>query len=158
MSTNECESWWLSALWSLREQLLKMEWLFVCFQVDELYEAFCIQSRLREGAIRMKQAFSCSPSTKGTKESIVEVNRRYKEYTEVPAKSIIVKMKPLTKGCIWAMRNKGGLLCIVPLSLNYWVTQALITAYTAVCSQILKDPALNPINARKHLLIPVVAA
>lgn len=52
-------------------------------QVDELYEAFCIQSRLREGASRMKQAFSSSPSTKGTKESIAEVNRRYKEYTEV---------------------------------------------------------------------------
>uniref|UniRef100_A0A8D3A6G4 Rho family-interacting cell polarization regulator 2 n=1 Tax=Scophthalmus maximus TaxID=52904 RepID=A0A8D3A6G4_SCOMX len=52
-------------------------------KVDELYEAFCIQSRLREGASRMKQAFSSSPSTKGTKESIAEVNRRYKEYTEV---------------------------------------------------------------------------
>uniref|UniRef100_A0A3B4BI78 Rho family-interacting cell polarization regulator 2 n=1 Tax=Periophthalmus magnuspinnatus TaxID=409849 RepID=A0A3B4BI78_9GOBI len=51
-------------------------------QVDELYEAFCIQSRLRDGAIRMKQAFSSSPSTKATKESIAEVNRRYKEYTE----------------------------------------------------------------------------
>lgn len=61
----------------------------MCFQVDELYEAFCIQSRLREGASRMKQAFSSSPSTKGTKESIAEVNRRYKEYTEVLAKSII---------------------------------------------------------------------
>lgn len=57
--------------------------LNVCPQVDELYEAFCIQSRLRDGAIRMKQAFSSSPSTKGTKESIAEVNRRYKEYTEV---------------------------------------------------------------------------
>uniref|UniRef100_A0A3P8WPD7 Rho family-interacting cell polarization regulator 2 n=1 Tax=Cynoglossus semilaevis TaxID=244447 RepID=A0A3P8WPD7_CYNSE len=51
-------------------------------KVDELYEAFCIQSRLRDGASRMKQAFSSSPSTKGTKESIAEVNRRYKEYTE----------------------------------------------------------------------------
>lgn len=57
--------------------------LSLYFQVDELYEAFCIQSRLREGASRMKQAFSSSPSTKGTKESIAEVNRRYKEYTEV---------------------------------------------------------------------------
>lgn len=57
--------------------------VFVCVQVDELYEAFCIQSRLRDGASRMKQAFSSSPSTKGTKESIAEVNRRYKEYTEV---------------------------------------------------------------------------
>lgn len=53
--------------------------------MDELYEAFCIQSRLREGAIRMKQAFSSSPSTKATKESIAEVNRRHKEYTEVPS-------------------------------------------------------------------------
>ncbi|XP_075962158.1 rho family-interacting cell polarization regulator 2 isoform X3 [Anarhichas minor] len=51
-------------------------------KVDELYEAFCIQSRLRDGASRMKQAFSSSPSTKGTKESIAEVNRRYKEYSE----------------------------------------------------------------------------
>ncbi|XP_061912562.1 rho family-interacting cell polarization regulator 2 isoform X4 [Entelurus aequoreus] len=51
-------------------------------KVDELYEAFCIQSRLRDGASRMKQAFTSSPSTKGTKESIAEVNRRYKEYTE----------------------------------------------------------------------------
>ena len=56
-------------------------------QVDELYEAFCIQSRLRDGASRMKQAFSSSPSTKATKESIAEVNRRYKEYTEVPART-----------------------------------------------------------------------
>uniref|UniRef100_A0A3P8WPC2 Rho family-interacting cell polarization regulator 2 n=1 Tax=Cynoglossus semilaevis TaxID=244447 RepID=A0A3P8WPC2_CYNSE len=55
-------------------------------KVDELYEAFCIQSRLRDGASRMKQAFSSSPSTKGTKESIAEVNRRYKEYTEFTSK------------------------------------------------------------------------
>uniref|UniRef100_A0A674E7M1 Rho family-interacting cell polarization regulator 2 n=1 Tax=Salmo trutta TaxID=8032 RepID=A0A674E7M1_SALTR len=50
--------------------------------VDELYEAFCIQRRLREGASKMKQAFSASPSTKATRESMSEVNRRYKEYTE----------------------------------------------------------------------------
>lgn len=65
------------------ERLPKMVESCVCFQVDELYEAFCIQNRLREGAIQMKQAFSSSPSTKGTKESIAEVNRCYKEYTEV---------------------------------------------------------------------------
>ncbi|XP_036826728.1 rho family-interacting cell polarization regulator 2 isoform X2 [Oncorhynchus mykiss] len=51
-------------------------------KVDELYEAFCIQRRLREGASKMKQAFSASPSTKATRESMSEVNRRYKEYTE----------------------------------------------------------------------------
>uniref|UniRef100_A0A673Z6R5 Rho family-interacting cell polarization regulator 2 n=1 Tax=Salmo trutta TaxID=8032 RepID=A0A673Z6R5_SALTR len=51
-------------------------------KVDELYEVFCIQRKLREGASKMKQAFSASPSTKATRESILEVNRRYKEYTE----------------------------------------------------------------------------
>ncbi len=55
----------------------------VCLQVDELYEGFCIQRRLRDGASKMKQAFTASPSTKGTRESLAEVNRRYKEYTEV---------------------------------------------------------------------------
>lgn len=55
----------------------------VFLQVDELYEGFCIQRRLRDGASKMKQAFTASPSTKGTRESLVEVNRRYKEYTEV---------------------------------------------------------------------------
>ncbi|KAL0166043.1 hypothetical protein M9458_037887, partial [Cirrhinus mrigala] len=50
--------------------------------VDELYEGFCIQRRLRDGANKMKQAFTASPSTKGTRESLAEVNRRYKEYTE----------------------------------------------------------------------------
>lgn len=66
--------------------------------MDELYEAFCIQSRLREGASRMKQAFSSSPSTKGTKESIAEVNRRYKEYTEVLADTTILTTE--TSVCI----------------------------------------------------------
>ncbi|XP_041759508.1 rho family-interacting cell polarization regulator 2-like isoform X4 [Coregonus clupeaformis] len=51
-------------------------------KVDELYEVFCIQRKLREGASKMKQAFSASPSTKASRESILEVNRRYKEYTE----------------------------------------------------------------------------
>lgn len=76
----------------------------VCRQVDELYEAFCIQSRLRDGASRMKQAFSSSPSTKGTKESIAEVNRRYKEYTEVlnaPIKSFQVQQNENRVNEIW---------------------------------------------------------
>uniref|UniRef100_A0A673FSL7 Rho family-interacting cell polarization regulator 2 n=1 Tax=Sinocyclocheilus rhinocerous TaxID=307959 RepID=A0A673FSL7_9TELE len=48
-------------------------------KVDELYEGFCIQRRLRDGASKMKQAFTASPSTKGTRESLAEVNRRYKD-------------------------------------------------------------------------------
>ncbi|KAF0024853.1 hypothetical protein F2P81_023655 [Scophthalmus maximus] len=72
----------MSLMKDMKRNSRLMEGLCVRTQVDELYEAFCIQSRLREGASRMKQAFSSSPSTKGTKESIAEVNRRYKEYTE----------------------------------------------------------------------------
>ncbi|KAM4539852.1 rho family-interacting cell polarization regulator 2 isoform 2-T2 [Odontesthes bonariensis] len=77
----------LGVLYDLDKQIKSIERYmrrleFHMSKVDELYEAFCIQSRLREGASRMKQAFSSSPSTKGTKESIAEVNRRYKEYTE----------------------------------------------------------------------------
>ncbi|XP_056154504.1 rho family-interacting cell polarization regulator 2 [Lampris incognitus] len=77
----------LGVLYDLDKQIKTIERYmrrleFHMSKVDELYEAFCIQSRLREGASRMKQAFSASPSTKGTKESIAEVNRRYKEYTE----------------------------------------------------------------------------
>eukprot|EP00066_Takifugu_rubripes_P018501 XP_011607767.1 PREDICTED: protein FAM65B isoform X1 [Takifugu rubripes] len=77
----------LGVLYDLDKQIKSIERYmrrleFHMSKVDELYEAFCIQSRLRDGAIRMKQAFSSSPSSKGTKESIAEVNRRYKEYTE----------------------------------------------------------------------------
>uniref|UniRef100_A0A673AP34 Rho family-interacting cell polarization regulator 2 n=1 Tax=Sphaeramia orbicularis TaxID=375764 RepID=A0A673AP34_9TELE len=78
----------LGVLYDLDKQIKTIERYmrrleFHMSKVDELYEAFCIQSRLRDGASRMKQAFSSSPTTKGTKESIAEVNRRYKEYTEV---------------------------------------------------------------------------
>nr|XP_057902300.1 rho family-interacting cell polarization regulator 2 isoform X2 [Doryrhamphus excisus] len=77
----------LGVLYDLDKQIKAIERYmrrleFHMSKVDELYEAFCIQSRLRDGASRMKQAFTSSPSSKGTKESIAEVNRRYKEYTE----------------------------------------------------------------------------
>ncbi|XP_059509420.1 rho family-interacting cell polarization regulator 2 isoform X3 [Stegostoma tigrinum] len=51
-------------------------------KVDELYETFCIQKRLRDGASKMKQAFAMSPSTKGARESLAEINKSYKENTE----------------------------------------------------------------------------
>uniref|UniRef100_A0A803Y4S8 Rho family-interacting cell polarization regulator 2 n=1 Tax=Meleagris gallopavo TaxID=9103 RepID=A0A803Y4S8_MELGA len=51
--------------------------------VDELYEAYCIQRRLCDGASKMKQAFAMSPASKAARESLTEINRSYKEYTEV---------------------------------------------------------------------------
>uniref|UniRef100_A0A8C8RKU0 Rho family-interacting cell polarization regulator 2 n=1 Tax=Pelusios castaneus TaxID=367368 RepID=A0A8C8RKU0_9SAUR len=53
--------------------------------VDELYEAYCIQRRLCDGASKMKQAFAMSPASKAARESLTEINRSYKEYTEVCA-------------------------------------------------------------------------
>lgn len=52
-------------------------------KIDELYEAYCIQRRLREGASKMKQAFAASPSSRAARESLCEINKSYKEYTEV---------------------------------------------------------------------------
>uniref|UniRef100_A0AAY5E8B3 Rho family-interacting cell polarization regulator 2 n=1 Tax=Electrophorus electricus TaxID=8005 RepID=A0AAY5E8B3_ELEEL len=77
----------LGVLYDLDKQIKAIERYmrrleFHISKVDELYEGFCIQRRLREGASKMKQAFTASPSTKGTRESLAEVNRRYKEYTE----------------------------------------------------------------------------
>uniref|UniRef100_A0A9J8BDK2 Rho family-interacting cell polarization regulator 2 n=1 Tax=Cyprinus carpio carpio TaxID=630221 RepID=A0A9J8BDK2_CYPCA len=77
----------LGVLYDLDKQMKTIERYmrrleFHISKVDELYEGFCIQRRLRDGASKMKQAFTASPSTKGTRESLAEVNRRYKEYTE----------------------------------------------------------------------------
>ncbi|XP_016093887.1 protein FAM65B-like isoform X2 [Sinocyclocheilus grahami] len=77
----------LGVLYDLDKQMKTIERYmrrleFHISKVDELYEGFCIQSRLRDGASKMKQAFTASPSTKGTRVSLAEVNRRYKEYTE----------------------------------------------------------------------------
>ncbi|KAG9355496.1 hypothetical protein JZ751_000334 [Albula glossodonta] len=65
----------LGVLYDLDKQIKSIERYvrrleFHISKVDELYEAFCIQRRLRDGAFKMKQAFSASPSTKGTRESI----------------------------------------------------------------------------------------
>uniref|UniRef100_A0A452RAB7 Rho family-interacting cell polarization regulator 2 n=1 Tax=Ursus americanus TaxID=9643 RepID=A0A452RAB7_URSAM len=51
-------------------------------KVDELYEAYCIQSRLQDGASKMKQAFAASPSSRAARESLSEIGRSYREYTE----------------------------------------------------------------------------
>ncbi|XP_066572001.1 rho family-interacting cell polarization regulator 2 isoform X1 [Amia ocellicauda] len=77
----------LGVLYDLDKQIKTIERYvrrleFHISKVDELYEAFCIQRRLRDGASKMKQAFSSSPSTKGTRDSLAEINRRFKEYTE----------------------------------------------------------------------------
>ncbi|CAI9600827.1 unnamed protein product [Staurois parvus] len=77
----------LGVLYDLDKQIKTIERYirrleFHISKVDELYEAYCIQRRLREGASKMKQAFAASPSSRAARESLSEINKSYKEYTE----------------------------------------------------------------------------
>uniref|UniRef100_A0A3Q3M2K5 RHO family interacting cell polarization regulator 1 n=1 Tax=Mastacembelus armatus TaxID=205130 RepID=A0A3Q3M2K5_9TELE len=51
-------------------------------QIDELYEAYCLQRRLRDGANKMVKAYTSSTGSKEARESLAEANKGYKEYTE----------------------------------------------------------------------------
>ncbi|XP_069507272.1 RIPOR family member 3 [Ambystoma mexicanum] len=51
-------------------------------KIEELFETYCIQWRLRDGACNMKHAFSLSPSTKASRESLVELYKNFQECTE----------------------------------------------------------------------------
>lgn len=57
--------------------------MFVCVQIDELYEAYCMQRRLRDGANKMVKAYTASPGSREARESLSEANKGFKEYTEV---------------------------------------------------------------------------
>uniref|UniRef100_A0A8C6W732 Rho family-interacting cell polarization regulator 2 n=1 Tax=Nannospalax galili TaxID=1026970 RepID=A0A8C6W732_NANGA len=77
----------LGVLYDLDKQIKTIERYmrrleFHISKVDELYEAYCIQRRLQDGASKMKQAFVSSPASKAARESLSEINRSYKEYTE----------------------------------------------------------------------------
>lgn len=52
-------------------------------QVDELYEGYCIQWRLREGASNMQRAFSNSTQSRASRESLQELGRSLQECMEV---------------------------------------------------------------------------
>ena len=53
------------------------------FQVEELYDAYCLQRRLRDGASKMVAAFNSASNSKEARESLSEATRGYREYTEV---------------------------------------------------------------------------
>ncbi|XP_041488768.1 rho family-interacting cell polarization regulator 2 isoform X4 [Microtus oregoni] len=77
----------LGVLYDLDKQIKTIERYmrrleFHISKVDELYEAYCIQRRLQDGASKMKQAFAASPASRAARESLSEINRSYKEYTE----------------------------------------------------------------------------
>ncbi|XP_017289412.1 rho family-interacting cell polarization regulator 1 isoform X2 [Kryptolebias marmoratus] len=51
-------------------------------KIEELYEAYCLQRRLRDGANKMIKAYTASPGSREAKESLAEANKEYKECTE----------------------------------------------------------------------------
>ncbi|NXC22919.1 RIPR1 regulator, partial [Corythaeola cristata] len=66
---------------SIERFLRRLE--FHASKIDELYEAYCIQRRLRDGAHNMVRAYSTgSPGSREARESLAEASKGYKEYTE----------------------------------------------------------------------------
>ncbi|KAM6162967.1 RIPOR family member 3 [Rhynchocyon petersi] len=65
---------------SVERYIRKME--FHISKVDELYEGYCIQCRLRDGASNMQQAFSRCPPSRASRESLQELGRSLHECTE----------------------------------------------------------------------------
>ncbi|XP_023576567.1 RIPOR family member 3 isoform X2 [Octodon degus] len=51
-------------------------------KVDELYEGYCIQCRLRDGASNMQRAFSQCPPSRASRESLQELGRSLHECSE----------------------------------------------------------------------------
>ncbi|KAG9335101.1 hypothetical protein JZ751_005664 [Albula glossodonta] len=52
-------------------------------KVEELYETYCIQWRLCQGAVNMKKAFSLSPTSRASRDSLLELNRNHRHSIEV---------------------------------------------------------------------------
>ncbi|XP_034033169.1 rho family-interacting cell polarization regulator 1 isoform X2 [Thalassophryne amazonica] len=51
-------------------------------KIEELYEAYCLQRRLRDGANKMVKAYTESSNSKEARESLAEASKGYREYTE----------------------------------------------------------------------------
>ncbi|XP_039720528.1 RIPOR family member 3 isoform X4 [Pteropus medius] len=64
----------------VERHIRKME--FHISKVDELYEGYCIQCRLRDGASNMQRAFSKCPPSRASRESLQELGRSLQECTE----------------------------------------------------------------------------
>ncbi|XP_029991174.1 RIPOR family member 3 [Sphaeramia orbicularis] len=51
---------------------------FQLSKVEELYETYCVQWRLCQGAVNMKRAFSLSPSTRASRDSLLQLNHNHR--------------------------------------------------------------------------------
>ncbi|XP_036907284.1 rho family-interacting cell polarization regulator 2 isoform X1 [Sturnira hondurensis] len=108
----------LGVLYDLDKQIKTIERYmrrleFHISKVDELYEAYCIQRRLQDGASKMKQAFGASPASRAARESLSEVHRSYKEYTENMCAIEVELEKLLGEFCI-RMKGLAGFARLCP--------------------------------------------
>ncbi|XP_056885623.1 LOW QUALITY PROTEIN: RIPOR family member 3-like [Takifugu flavidus] len=65
----------------MKEQLPQAEVTTVLsglWQVEELYELYCLQWRLCQGVVNMKKAFARSPPTRACRESLLELSRSHR--------------------------------------------------------------------------------
>ncbi|XP_033841365.1 rho family-interacting cell polarization regulator 1-like isoform X1 [Periophthalmus magnuspinnatus] len=77
----------LGSLYELDKQVKAIERFmrrleFHLSKVEELYDAYCIQRRLRDGASKMVAAFNLASGSREARESLSEANKGYKECTE----------------------------------------------------------------------------
>lgn len=78
-----------------------------CFsQVEELYEGYCIQRRLRDGASKMVAAFNSATGSREARESLSEANKGYRECTEASD-------EPEVNVCEASVSAMGVVLCSV---------------------------------------------
>ncbi|XP_035870908.1 rho family-interacting cell polarization regulator 2 isoform X1 [Phyllostomus discolor] len=108
----------LGVLYDLDKQIKAIERYmrrleFHVSKVDELYEAYCIQRRLQDGASKMKQAFGASPASRAARESLAEVHRSYKEYTENMC-AIEVELESLLGEFCIRMKGLAGFARLCP--------------------------------------------
>lgn len=57
-------------------------------QIEELYESYCLQKRLRDGASKMVKAYTSSAGSKEARESLAEASKGHREYTEVSGQGV----------------------------------------------------------------------
>lgn len=64
----------------IERYITKLE--FHLSKIEEFYEAYCLQRKLRDGAHKMVKAYTANPGSKEAKESLGEASRGHKECTE----------------------------------------------------------------------------
>uniref|UniRef100_A0A8C8FCH7 FAM65 N-terminal domain-containing protein n=1 Tax=Oncorhynchus tshawytscha TaxID=74940 RepID=A0A8C8FCH7_ONCTS len=72
----------LGFLYELDKVSLTLSLIFHPLHCTVLYEAYCMQRRLRDGANKMVKAYTDSQGSREARESLSEANKGYKEYTE----------------------------------------------------------------------------